>query len=72
MWNTIAEKFIIAVENLENVVVAFAGTKISTFSRENGEIFLDSFDDTIVSVIYHNHIIQHFFNFKKIPFYLMS
>ncbi len=52
MWNSIAEKFILAVANLEDVVVAFAGTKISTFSREDGEIFLDSFDDTIVSVIF--------------------
>ncbi|EFX75000.1 hypothetical protein DAPPUDRAFT_250980 [Daphnia pulex] len=49
MWNTIAEKFIIAVEKLE-VVVAFAGIKISTFSREDGEIFLDSFHDTLVSI----------------------
>ncbi|EFX76731.1 hypothetical protein DAPPUDRAFT_321917 [Daphnia pulex] len=50
MWNTIAEKFIIAVEKLEDVIVAFAGIKISTFSREDGEIFLDSFDDTLVSI----------------------
>jgi hypothetical protein len=64
MWNTIAEKFIIAVEKLEDVVVGFAGIKISSFSREDGEIFLDSFDDTLVSVKFHNLIIQQFFNLK--------
>ena len=55
MWNMIAEKFIIAVEKLEDVVVVFGGTKISTFSREDGEIFLDSFYDPIVSIICQPH-----------------
>ncbi|XP_046450942.1 replication factor A protein 1-like isoform X2 [Daphnia pulex] len=47
MWNETAEKFIIDISSLDNAIVAFGGVKVSAFARDSGEIFLDSFDDSI-------------------------
>ena len=50
MWNGNAERFILEVSNTDNAVVCFGGLKIFTFARDNGDIFLESFDDSVVTV----------------------
>ena len=49
MWNGNVKRFIVEVSSLDNVIVSFGGLKISTFARGNGDIFLESFDDSVVT-----------------------
>ncbi|EFX73552.1 LOW QUALITY PROTEIN: hypothetical protein DAPPUDRAFT_252891 [Daphnia pulex] len=36
--------------HLDNAIVAFGGVKVSAFARDSGEIFLDSFDDSVIMI----------------------
>ncbi len=63
MWNETAEKFIVDISNLDDAIVAFGGLNVSAFARDSGEIFLDSFDDSVIMVSLNSiRFLQKFFS----------
>lgn len=51
MWGETAESFVKHIKNKEeDTIVAFGGVQVSTYPRSSNDIYLDSFDDTIILV----------------------
>ncbi|EFX75851.1 hypothetical protein DAPPUDRAFT_107524 [Daphnia pulex] len=48
--HSVAKLKLFQLSSLDNAIVAFGGVKVSAFARDSGEIFLDSFDDSVIMI----------------------
>ena len=61
--HSVAKLKLFQLSSLDNAIVAFGGVKVSAFARDSGEIFLDSFDDSVIMVSLNSIIfLQQFFS----------